>query len=90
MTRNGCFQMLTILALVAAIVFVAHNFVKYVLKGKCVYTLSLRLVFGIAYLINWVEYVVGSGSCMEDFYPVTRVLKQTPSKYKLDPEPVDK
>lgn len=86
MTRNGCFQMLTILALVAANVFVADNFVS---KGKCVYTLSLRLVFGIAYLINWVEYVVGSRSCMEDFYPSTRVLKQTPSKYQLDPEPVD-
>lgn len=36
MTRNSFFQMLTILALVAAIVFVAHNFVKYVLKGKCI------------------------------------------------------
>lgn len=40
---------------------------------------------------NRVEYVVhGSRSCMEDFYPVTRVLKQTPFKYQLDPEPVDK
>ena len=41
--------MLTILALVAANVFVADNFVS---KGKCVYMLSLRLVLGIADLIG--------------------------------------
>lgn len=33
MPRN-VFQTLTIIALVAATVFVAHNFVRYILRGK--------------------------------------------------------
>ena len=76
MTRNSFFQMLTILALVAAIVFVAHNFVKYVLKGKCIFSLFLFSVLRIPYLMTeWVEHVTGSSSSIEDFYPGTRVLK---------------
>ena len=40
MPRN-VLQTLTIIALVSAIFFVAHNFVRYILRGKCTSPLSL-------------------------------------------------
>lgn len=42
MPRN-VLQTLTIIALVSAIFFVAHNFVRYILRGKCTSPLSLYL-----------------------------------------------
>ena len=55
MTRNNCFQMLTILALVTAIAIAAHNFVPHVLKVKCIYMLSLQPLLNTGH--NWVERV---------------------------------
>jgi len=43
MPRN-VLQTLTVVALVAAIIFVAHNFVRYVLRGKCSCALPFKLV----------------------------------------------
>ena len=40
MPRN-VLQTLTIVALVVAIFFVAHNFVRYVLRGKCSFCVSV-------------------------------------------------
>ena len=37
-------QTLTVVALVVAIIFVAHNFVRYVLRGECSSALPLKLV----------------------------------------------
>lgn len=59
MPRN-VLQTLTIVALVSAIIFVAHNFVRYILRGKYTCTLSLYLCKILNVIWNFLHFLLGT------------------------------